>query len=52
MLPGEHENGDWRYRVATPKIFVVVTFDPEPETETKFDPDTELVVITAWRVKR
>lgn len=40
--PGEYENGSWRYRVRTPKIVVVVAFRSE----------AELVVVTAWRVKR
>ena len=51
VRPGDYENGEWRYRVTTLWICVVVTFDPEPELETKIDPDTELVVITAWRIK-
>ena len=51
VRPGEQDNGEWRYRVTTPRICVVVTFDPEPELETKIDPDTELVVITVWRIK-
>jgi hypothetical protein len=37
----ELENGTWRYRVRTQRLFVVVAFRSEDE----------LVVVTAWRVK-
>jgi hypothetical protein len=40
--PAEWENGEWRYRVRTARMFVVVAFESE----------TELVVVTAWRVRR
>lgn len=43
--PAEWENGEWRYRVHTPRgLWVVVEF---PE-----DAEDELVVVTAWRAKR
>jgi hypothetical protein len=35
----EHENGEWRYRVHTGKMTVVV----------KFEDETELMIVTAWR---
>jgi hypothetical protein len=35
----EHENGEWRYRVHTGKMTVVVRFEDE----------TELMIVTAWR---
>lgn len=38
----EFENGSWRYRVRTTKIAVVVCFRSE----------TELHVVTCWRVKK
>lgn len=38
----EWENGEWRYRVETPRISVVVAFRTE----------TVLRVVTAWRNKR
>ena len=37
----EHINGEWRYRVGTPRICVVITFVS----------NTRLRVITAWRCK-
>ena len=40
--PGEPERGSWRYRVRTNRICVVVAFNSE----------SELVVVTAWRVAR
>ena len=40
--PGELERGSWRYRVHTIRIWVVIAFNSE----------TELVVVTAWRVGR
>ena len=39
--PGELERGSWRYRVKTNTICVVVAFRSE----------TELVVVTAWRIR-
>jgi hypothetical protein len=39
--PPEYINGEWRYRVGTPRICVVFTFVSE----------TRLRVITAWRSK-
>jgi hypothetical protein len=41
VLPGEWENGSWRYRIATQKMCFVVAFDSE----------SELVIVTAWRRK-
>ena len=35
----EYENGEWRYRVHTGKMSVVV----------RFEDDTELMIVTAWR---
>ena len=40
--PGEFENGSWRYRVRTQRMYVVVAFRSE----------TELRVVTAWRLKQ
>lgn len=40
--PPEHINGEWRYRVTTPRICVVIAFTSE----------TRLRVVTAWRIKR
>jgi hypothetical protein len=40
--PGEFENGSWRYRVPTQRIWVVVAFRSEKR----------LVIVTAWRSKR
>ena len=40
--PGELERGSWRYRVKTNTICVVVALRSE----------TELVVVTAWRIRR
>jgi len=50
----EWENGSWRYRVDTPRMCFVVTFDPEPETLPEKAEDVsevELVVVTAWRIR-
>ncbi len=42
MVDGcDFERGTWRYRVRTPKFVVVVAFRSE----------TELVVVTAWRLQ-
>ena len=38
---GEYENGSWRYQIHTPKMCVVIRFESE----------TILEVVTAWRVK-
>jgi uncharacterized protein DUF4258 len=35
----EYENGEWRYRVRTNRIAVIVAFESE----------TELTVVTVWR---
>lgn len=35
----ERENGEWRYRVHTGKMTVIVRFEDE----------TELMIVTAWR---
>ena len=40
--PPEFDRGTWRYRVRTNRIFVVIVFRSE----------TELHVVTAWRVKK
>jgi hypothetical protein len=40
--PAEWENGSWRYRVRTARMVVVVAFDSE----------TELVIVTGWRIKQ
>jgi len=51
---GEWENGSWRYRVDTPRMCFVVTFDPEPARLPGTDEDAsevELVVVTAWRIR-
>ncbi len=40
--PPEYINGEWRYRVSTPRICVVITFVS----------DTRLRVVTAWRIKQ
>lgn len=37
----EYENGEWRYRIQTAKMTVVVRFEDE----------TELMIVTAWRMK-
>jgi hypothetical protein len=42
VAPGELERGTWRYRVRTARLVVVVAFRSE----------TELVVVTGWRVGR
>jgi len=50
----EWENGSWRYRVETPRMVFVVTFDPEPDGVPGADEplgDLELVVITGWRLR-
>ena len=38
---GEYENSDWRYRVVTARICVIVAFRSA----------TYLVVVTAWRLR-
>lgn len=40
--PGELERGTWRYRVRTARLIVVIAFRSQ----------TELVVVTGWRVGR
>jgi hypothetical protein len=40
--PAEKENGTWRYRVRTTRMFFVIAFRSE----------SELCVITAWRIRR
>lgn len=40
--PAELENGSWRYRVRTGRMFFVVAFRNE----------TQVVVVTAWRLMR
>ena len=40
--PPEWENREWRYRVRTARMYVVVAFESK----------VELTVITAWRVRR
>ena len=52
VRPPDFINREWRYRVETPKMCVVVTFDPEPARETDPDTDVELIVVTAWRNKK
>lgn len=50
----EWENGSWRYRVETPRMCFVVTFDPEPDAlpgQEDDVSDVELVVVTAWRIR-
>lgn len=50
----EWENGSWRYRVDTPRMCFVVTFDPDPEVLPDEGDDlseVELVVVTAWRIR-
>ena len=42
VQPPDFEKGSWRYRVETGRMAVVVAFRSS----------TELVVVTAWRVKR
>ncbi len=42
VSPGERERGTWRYRVRTARLVVVIAFRSE----------TELVVVTGWRVGR
>jgi hypothetical protein len=41
VLPGEWENGSWRYRVRTARMVFVVAFDSE----------TELAIVTGWRLR-
>jgi hypothetical protein len=49
----EWENGSWRYRVETQKIVFVVTFDPEPDEGVPIDEnETELIIVTAWRLRQ
>ena len=42
VRPGEFEHDAWRYRVDTSRITVVVAFRSEQE----------LVIVTAWRIRR
>jgi len=42
VRPGEMERGSWRYRVETAHMCVVVALRT----------DTELVVVTAWRISQ
>lgn len=46
--PPEWENGEWRYRVRTSRMTVVVAFDPDPE-EAESGDEIELCIVTAWR---
>lgn len=39
--PAEYTNREWRYRVETPRICIVVAFTSE----------RELRIVTAWRIK-
>lgn len=51
----EFENGSWRFRVETPRMCFVVTFDPEPEGMPAEGSDLsafELIVVTGWRLGR
>jgi len=51
----EWENGSWRHRVETPRMVFVVVFDPEPAAMPADDEDLgdlELVLVTAWRLRR
>jgi hypothetical protein len=41
VTQGEYLNGSWRYRVYTQKISVVI----------RFESDSEIEVVTAWREK-
>lgn len=40
--PGEWENGSWRYRVHTQRIYVVIAFRSKDVA----------VVVTAWRIQQ
>lgn len=40
--PAEYENGEWRYRVRTARIYVVVAFNSV----------NELALVTGWRIGR
>lgn len=42
LRPGEYERGTWRYRIETSRVAVVIAFRSE----------SEVVVVTAWRVAR
>lgn len=42
VSPAEFENGAWRYRVSTNTIEVVV----------EIESDTDMLVITGWRIKK
>jgi len=46
--PAEWENGEWRYRVRTQRMTVVVAFEPDPE-EAESEDEVELCIVTAWR---
>lgn len=39
FMPAEHINGEWRYRIQTPRMCVVIAFESEKR----------LRVVTAWR---
>lgn len=47
---GEYENGEWRHRVRTQKIVVVVAFAPDPDEAENKD-EVELIIVTVWRNK-
>ena len=40
--PAEHINGQWRYRITSNRMCVIITFKSA----------TRLRVVTAWRIKR
>jgi hypothetical protein len=42
VQPPEWEGGEWRYRVRTARMYVVVAFESE----------SELVVVTGWRIRQ
>jgi hypothetical protein len=46
--PPEWENGEWRYRVRTQRMTVVVAFEPDPE-DAESEEEIELFIVTAWR---
>ncbi len=46
--PPEWENCEWRYRLRTHRMTVVVAFDPDPEYA-ESDDEVELCIVTAWR---
>lgn len=49
--PAEWESGEWRYRVRTQRMTVVVAFDPDPEEAAGAD-EIELCIVTAWRTSQ